>query len=152
MKQVGLKYANQGAAVLLERDMLTCLDNPLVVNPLVVPMYCSFETVGQLYMTMEYVKGGDLEDLLQNKRRFRMDMARFYMAELVLAVEYIHSYSILHRDLKPSNLLISKEGHIKADFGLSKIGSVSTAALMTEADCRRNARVHRLRGYLFKLV
>ncbi|XP_074476980.1 microtubule-associated serine/threonine-protein kinase 3-like [Sebastes fasciatus] len=103
-------------------------------------MYCSFETVGQLYMTMEYVKGGDLEDLLQNKRRFRMDMARFYMAELVLAVEYIHSYSILHRDLKPSNLLISKEGHIKADFGLSKIGSVSTAALMTEADCRRNAR------------
>ncbi|XP_037622939.1 microtubule-associated serine/threonine-protein kinase 3-like [Sebastes umbrosus] len=136
MKQIALKYPSQRADVLLERDMLTYLDHPLVV-----PMYCSFETVGQMYMTMEYVKGGDLEDLLEKEKHFRMDMAHFYMAELVLAVEYIHSYGILHMDLKPSNLLITKEGHIKvADFGLSKIGSVSTAALMTEADCRRNAR------------
>ncbi|XP_074486652.1 microtubule-associated serine/threonine-protein kinase 2-like [Sebastes fasciatus] len=136
MKLITLQYPNQRDAVLLERDILTYLDHPLIV-----PMFCSFETESHMYMAMEYVGGGDLADLLQDKRRFRMDLARFYMAELVLAVEYIHSYGILHRDLKPSNLLISTDGHIKvADFGLSKIGSVSTAACLTESERRRNAR------------
>ncbi|XP_037620443.1 microtubule-associated serine/threonine-protein kinase 3-like [Sebastes umbrosus] len=136
MKQIALQYPNQRDAVLLERDILTYLDHPLVV-----PMFCSFETVSHMYMTMEYVGGGDFAALLHYNGRFHVDVARFYMAEVVLALEYIHSYGILHRDLKPSNLLISTDGHIKvADFGLSKFGSDSTAAFMTESERRRNAR------------
>lgn len=50
-------------------------------------------------------------------------MAKFYLAEIILAIEYLHSQDIIHRDLKPENILLDKFGHIKlADFGLSEAG------------------------------
>ena len=58
---------------------------------------------------------------------------RFYFAETVLAVEYLHSFGIVHRDLKPDNLLITSLGHIKlTDFGLSKMGLMSLATNLYE--------------------
>lgn len=61
------------------------------------------------------------------------DLARFYFAETVLAVEYLHNYGIVHRDLKPDNLLITAMGHIKlTDFGLSKIGLINLATNLCE--------------------
>ena len=64
---------------------------------------------------------------------FPADMARFYFAETVLAVEYLHSFGIVHRDLKPDNLLITALGHIKlTDFGLSKMGLMSLATNLYE--------------------
>jgi serine/threonine protein kinase len=60
-------------------------------------------------------------------------LARFYFAETVLAVEYLHSFGIVHRDLKPDNLLITALGHIKlTDFGLSKMGLMSLATNLYE--------------------
>ena len=84
-------------------------------------------------MVMEYVEGGDCANLLKNMGPFPADMARFYFAETVLAVEYLHSFGIVHRDLKPDNLLITALGHIKlTDFGLSKMGLMSLATNLYE--------------------
>lgn len=84
-------------------------------------------------MVMEYVEGGDCATLLKSMGPFPPDMARFYFAETVLAVEYLHSFGIVHRDLKPDNLLITSLGHIKlTDFGLSKMGLMSLATNLYE--------------------
>jgi microtubule-associated serine/threonine kinase len=87
---------NQVEQVFAERDILSFADNPFVVS-----MYCSFETKKHLCLVMEYVEGGDCASLLKNIGPLPADMARFYFAETVLAVEYLHSYGIVHRDLKP---------------------------------------------------
>ena len=74
-----------------------------------------------LYLVMEYLPGGDLMTLLMAKDILNEDEARFYAAELVLAIESVHKLKCIHRDLKPDNVLIGKDGHIKlSDFGLSK--------------------------------
>lgn len=119
---------NQVEQVFAERDILSFADNPFVVS-----MYCSFETKKHLCLVMEYVEGGDCANLLKNLGPLPSDMARFYFAETVLAVEYLHSYGIVHRDLKPDNLLITATGHIKlTDFGLSKMGLMSLATNLYE--------------------
>lgn len=135
-----LMLRNQVEQVFAERDILSFADNPFVVS-----MYCSFETKKHLCLVMEYVEGGDCASLLKNIGPLPPDMARFYFAETVLAVEYLHSYGIVHRDLKPDkyvncfffrvqyvylwfyfSLLITALGHIKlTDFGLSKMGLMS---------------------------
>ena len=70
--------------------------------------------------------GGDISGLLEDRGIFDEETARFYISELILAVEYLHKIGIIHRDLKPENLLIDSEGHLKlADFGLSEIGAKS---------------------------
>jgi len=119
---------NQVEQVFAERDIMSFTDNPFVVS-----MYCSFESRRHLCMVMEYVEGGDCANLLKNMGPFPPDMARFYFAETVLAVEYLHSFGIVHRDLKPDNLLITALGHIKlTDFGLSKMGLMSLATNLYE--------------------
>lgn len=91
-----LMLRNQVEQVFAERDILSFADNPFVVS-----MYCSFETKKHLCLVMEYVEGGDCASLLKSIGPLPPDMARFYFAETVLAVEYLHSYGIVHRDLKP---------------------------------------------------
>ncbi|XP_018565730.1 microtubule-associated serine/threonine-protein kinase 3 isoform X2 [Anoplophora glabripennis] len=123
-----LMLRNQVEQVFAERDILSFADNPFVVS-----MYCSFETKKHLCLVMEYVEGGDCASLIKNIGPLPADMARFYFAETVLAVEYLHSYGIVHRDLKPDNLLITALGHIKlTDFGLSKMGLMSLATNLYE--------------------
>ncbi|XP_063929483.1 microtubule-associated serine/threonine-protein kinase 3 isoform X5 [Zophobas morio] len=127
---------NQVEQVFAERDILSFADNPFVVS-----MYCSFETKKHLCLVMEYVEGGDCASLLKNIGPLPPDMARFYFAETVLAVEYLHSYGIVHRDLKPDNLLITALGHIKlTDFGLSKMGLMSLATNLYEGYVDTEAR------------
>lgn len=127
---------NQVEQVFAERDILSFADNPFVVS-----MCCSFETKKHLCLVMEYVEGGDCATLLKNIGPLPPDMARFYFAETVLAVEYLHSYGIVHRDLKPDNLLITALGHIKlTDFGLSKMGLMSLATTLYEGYIDRETR------------
>ncbi|XP_063220188.1 microtubule-associated serine/threonine-protein kinase 3 isoform X2 [Bacillus rossius redtenbacheri] len=123
-----LMLRNQVDQVFAERDIMSFTDNPFVVS-----MYCSFETKKHLCIVMEYVEGGDCATLLKTMGPLLPDVARFYFAETVLAVEYLHSYGIVHRDLKPDNLLITALGHIKlTDFGLSKMGLMSLATNLYE--------------------
>ena len=73
---------------------------------------------------MEYMIGGDFGFVLQNFHALEEEVACFYIAELILATEHLHSLGIIHRDLKPDNMLIDKKGHIKlTDFGLSQVNS-----------------------------
>lgn len=75
---------------------------------------------------MEFCAGGDLMNLLIKKDIFTEDEARFYIAEIVLAVESVHNMNYTHRDLKPDNILIDRQGHLKlSDFGLCKHYSIN---------------------------
>ncbi|KAM4041811.1 microtubule-associated serine/threonine-protein kinase 4-like isoform 2-T2 [Anomaloglossus baeobatrachus] len=102
----------------LERDISAIADCPFVVS-----MFCSFPTRRHVCMVMEFAPGGDCGSLLRNRGPFPATAAQLYIAETVVAVEYLHSHGVVHRDLKPQNLLITATGHIKVtDFGLSKLG------------------------------
>jgi serine/threonine protein kinase len=69
---------------------------------------------------MEYVNGGDLFTHLRKENHFTSDRAKFYAAEILLAIDHMHNMGVIYRDLKPENILIDEEGHIKIiDFGLS---------------------------------
>jgi serine/threonine protein kinase len=104
-------------SVLNEREILVRTDNPFVVK-----LFYAFQSQKYFYLVMEYLIGGDCASLLENIGYFDEHMARIYVAETVLALEYLHAHGIVHRDLKPDNMLITAQGHIKlTDFGLSTI-------------------------------
>ena len=71
---------------------------------------------------MDICTGGEIFFHLSNFKRFTEPMAKFYFAEIVLALEYLHQRDIVYRDIKPENILIDIDGHVKiADFGLAKV-------------------------------
>lgn len=82
-------------------------------------LYASFQDKKNLYLVMEYAHGGDLENLMERRSyQFNEDEAKFYCAELILAVERVHQLGYMHRDIKPANILIDSKGHIKlGDLG-----------------------------------
>jgi serine/threonine kinase 38 len=91
-------------------------------SPWIVELKASFQEDDYLYLVMEYLPGGDLMNLLIKRDILTEDEARFYISELILAIESIHKLDCIHRDIKPDNVLIDKYGHIKlSDFGLAKI-------------------------------
>lgn len=74
-----------------------------------------------LCFVLEYLPGGDLYTLLKQNNTFKLDDIKFYFAEVVLAIEELHTYNIIYRDLKLDNIMISSDGHIKLiDFGFAK--------------------------------
>ncbi|KAG0206964.1 hypothetical protein BGX28_001713 [Mortierella sp. GBA30] len=117
LKKADMVRKNMVNHVLAERRVLA-----LTRTPFVVQLFYAFASKDYLYLVMEYVIGGDLSSLLAVFGSFDEDMAKMYIAECVLALEYLHSNGITHRDLKPDNMLVNAEGHLKlTDFGLSRI-------------------------------
>uniref|UniRef100_P70336-2 Isoform 2 of Rho-associated protein kinase 2 n=1 Tax=Mus musculus TaxID=10090 RepID=P70336-2 len=95
-----------------ERDIMAFANSPWVVQ-----LFCAFQDDRYLYMVMEYMPGGDLVNLMSNYD-VPEKWAKFYTAEVVLALDAIHSMGLIHRDVKPDNMLLDKHGHLKlADFG-----------------------------------
>ena len=95
----------------------------LVQEDFVVRAVFTFIHETCICFVMEYMIGGDFGDILYNYCALDESVARFYIAEIVLALEYLHSIGIAHRDLKPDNILLDKNGHAKlTDFGLSESG------------------------------
>jgi len=89
-----------------------------------VRMFKHFKDQKNLYLLSEYVQGGELFSHLRAAGRFSTKTARFYAAEIVLALEFLHDHKIVYRDLKPENLLLDHKGHIKVtDFGFAKVVS-----------------------------
>ncbi|XP_077127954.1 microtubule-associated serine/threonine-protein kinase 4-like [Ranitomeya variabilis] len=120
----------------VERDIAIFSDCPFVVST-----FCSFPTKHHLCMVMDFEAGGDCNILLQFYGHLPLDLARIYIAETVLAVEYLHSYGVVHRDLKPENLMISSTGHIKVtDFGLSRLGLMRPTSDIYKARAKDIAR------------
>ena len=93
-----------------------------VKSPWIVELKASFQEDDFLYLVMEFLPGGDFMNLLIKKDKLTEEEAKFYIAELICAVESIHKLDCIHRDIKPDNILIDKNGHIKlSDFGLAKV-------------------------------
>jgi len=103
-------------------------------NPFLVKLHVSFKTQKYLYFVMDFVNGGGLYYYLEKFDSLDELRAKFYTAEIICGLEYLHSRGIVYRDLKPENILISHNGHIVlTDFGLSKTGLV-------HKDARTNTR------------
>ncbi|EGT33123.1 hypothetical protein CAEBREN_21311 [Caenorhabditis brenneri] len=85
-------------------------------------MHYFFQTNSKAYFVLDFFSGGDLFRFRLKVGTFSEDDARFYLAEVVLGVEYLHTHNVVHRDLKPENLMIDIHGHVKIiDFGLCKV-------------------------------
>lgn len=92
-----------------------------IKHPFITKIYSAFQTDTYLILALEYVGGGDLQHHLDKGVNFTKNQIKLYLAQLVLALEHIHSMGIVFRDLKPSNILIDKDGNLKlTDFGLAK--------------------------------
>lgn len=114
LKKLEIKRKKQTAHVKAERDILAEADTPWIPK-----LWYSFQDSDHLYFVTEYIPGGDLMSLLIKMEIFSEMMGKFYVAEMVLALEYVHRIGYIHRDIKPDNILIDRSGHIKlADFGL----------------------------------
>uniref|UniRef100_A0A8C4Q714 Serine/threonine-protein kinase greatwall n=1 Tax=Eptatretus burgeri TaxID=7764 RepID=A0A8C4Q714_EPTBU len=117
MKKVEMVNKNMVHQVQAERNALALSKSPFIVH-----LYYSLQTANNIYLVMEYLVGGDLKSLLHVYGYFDEEMAIKYIAEVALALDYLHRHGIIHRDLKPDNMLISNDGHVKlTDFGLSKV-------------------------------
>ncbi|EPY52615.1 AGC/AKT protein kinase Sck2 [Schizosaccharomyces cryophilus OY26] len=102
-----------------ERDIL--VQTAAADSPFIVALRFSFQTPKDLYLVTDYMAGGELFWHLQKSIRFPEARAKFYIAELLLALQALHKRGIVYRDLKPENILLDVQGHIAlCDFGLSK--------------------------------
>ena len=116
MRKEDMLNKNQLMHVRTEKEIMTAS------NPWIVKLKYSFQDEYYLYLVMDFLPGGDLMNLLMKKEVLTEDEARFYTAEMILAVDSVHKLNCIHRDLKPDNILIDKNGHIQlSDFGLAKI-------------------------------
>ncbi|KAJ3359685.1 Ribosomal protein S6 kinase beta-1, partial [Kappamyces sp. JEL0680] len=100
-----------------ERSILEAIKHPFIVK-----LFYAFQSPSKLYLILSYASGGELFTYLNKERMFTDDVCRFYVSELVLALEHLHSLGIIYRDLKPENIMLDSEGHLLlTDFGLSKV-------------------------------
>ncbi|KAG8093279.1 hypothetical protein GUJ93_ZPchr0012g19960 [Zizania palustris] len=114
-----------------EREILEMLDHPFLPT-----LYAHFTTDNLSCLVMEYCPGGDLHVLRQRQpgRSFPEPAARFYVAEVLLALEYLHMLGVIYRDLKPENILVREDGHIMlSDFDLSLRCSVNPILLRSSS-------------------
>ncbi|KAJ3219453.1 hypothetical protein HK099_004687 [Clydaea vesicula] len=117
IKKDTMLMTNQEAHVRAERDLLS--EASEIANWIVRLIY-TFQDKDYLYLVMEYLPGGDLLSLLIKKDIFEEEFAKFYCAQMILAIEETHKLGIIHRDIKPDNFLFGKEGNLKlSDFGLA---------------------------------
>jgi serine/threonine protein kinase len=118
------------AHTLGERNIL--VRTAMAESPFIVGLKFSFQTPSDLYLVTDYMSGGELFWHLQREGRFQEARAKFYIAELILALQHLHEHNIVYRDLKPENILLDANGHIAlCDFGLSKANLTENATTNT---------------------
>ena len=104
-------------SIMSERTLLSKLNNPFIVN-----MYFAFQDFSNLYLVMDLLSGGDLRYQLSKKKKFTEKETKFFISNIIIALEYIHSKNIIHRDIKPENLVLELSGYLRiTDFGIAKI-------------------------------
>ncbi|KAL4080316.1 kinase-like domain-containing protein, partial [Scleroderma yunnanense] len=122
LRKADMLRKGQEGHVRAERDILTSAS--LVSSSggaeWIVKLYYSFQDRDHLYLILEFMGGGDLLNLLIERDVFEEDFTRFYVAEMLLAIESCHKLGFIHRDIKPDNFLFDPEGHLRlSDFGLA---------------------------------
>ena len=111
-----LLHSNQVQSTKAERRVLEVVNHPFIVK-----LHFAFQTDDKLCLVMDFINGGELFTYINREKRFSEARTRFYAAEIILALEYLHEMDIIYRDLKPENILLDSHGHIRlTDFGLSK--------------------------------
>ena len=112
IKERKIKYVN------IEKDTL----NRLTEHPGIVRLYYTFQDENSLYYVLDLCSGGELLGILKKTGTFDEECTRFFGAQILDAIEYMHSRGVIHRDLKPENCLLDSQGHLLlTDFGLSKV-------------------------------
>lgn len=107
---------NQVEHTLAERKVMETIYHPFLMK-----LHYAFQNATRLYFVMDYLPGGELFFHLRRDRRFKVDRARFYAAQIALGLGHLHDNNIIYRDLKPENILLDAEGHVRlTDFGLAK--------------------------------
>lgn len=89
--------------IMNEKKVLELIDHPFIVK-----LHCTHQDEERLYMVMDYIIGGELFTHLRKAGRFPNDVSKFFAAEIVILLDYLHSKDIMYRDLKPENILIGK--------------------------------------------
>ena len=101
-----------------ERNVMATMNHPFIVK-----LRYAFQTLDKLFLISDYCPGGDLSQYLEIERIFPEWKAKFYICEILLAIEALHEKDVIFRDLKPDNVVLDEEGHaLLTDFGLSKEG------------------------------
>lgn len=130
IKKSDLIKLKQEKQVMNEKNILIKIKHNFIVE-----LHLTFQDTYYLYMIMEYIDGGDLFSYLRKVTRFSEEEAKFYIAEVFIALEYLHSQNIVFRDLKPENILLDTTGHIKlADFGFAKMIKSTTKSFCGTPD------------------
>ncbi|KAJ3338405.1 3-phosphoinositide dependent protein kinase-1 [Gonapodya sp. JEL0774] len=105
----------------VEKDVLNLLNG----HQFVVRLYYTFQDQSSLYFVLDYAKNGDMLELIRKYGSFDIPTTRFFVAEVIVALEYIHGRNVIHRDLKPENILVGEDMHIMlTDFGTAKVLNV----------------------------
>ena len=116
-KKSDLREKNQENNTKSERNLLTKINFPFIVE-----VKFAFQTETKLFLVQEFIQGGDLFFHIHSGPKFSTQKTKFYIVEIILAIDFLHKNNMIYRDLKPENILIDSKGHIKlTDFGLSKI-------------------------------
>uniref|UniRef100_A0A8D2Q8K6 Serine/threonine-protein kinase MRCK alpha n=1 Tax=Varanus komodoensis TaxID=61221 RepID=A0A8D2Q8K6_VARKO len=135
LKVIGRGAFGETACFREERDVLVNGDNQWITT-----LHYAFQDENYLYLVMDYYVGGDLLTLLSKfEDRLPEEMARFYLAEMVVAIDSVHQLHYVHRDIKPDNILMDMNGHIRlADFGsclkLMEDGTVQSSVAVGTPD------------------
>ncbi len=107
---------DQIESTILEKEILQNIDHPFLCGLI----FC-FQTEDRIFFVMPFLCGGELFQHLKKFKRFSEDMARFYGAQISIALQYLHDKHIIYRDLKPENILLDEKGYLRlADFGMAK--------------------------------
>ena len=117
MSKVKIIDRRSEVSIMSERNLLSKLHHSFIVN-----MYFAFQDFYNLYLVMDLLTGGDLRYHIAHKKTFTESQTKFFIANMLLALDYIHSQNIIHRDIKPENLVLEKNGYLRiTDFGVAKI-------------------------------
>ena len=121
-------------AVISERNVLMKVEHPFIIR-----LHFAFQSPTKFYLGMDYVPGGELYSHMEDRGVLPVSEIRLYIAELALAIDYLHSLHIIYRDLKPENVMLDEKGHVKlTDFGFARDFSVD-GATSTSTFCGTDA-------------